>query len=261
MIRQGMNKLMRAFYHKGGESNCTGAGLGQLEIRDVCGFRIAYRRGTADEQVLQDSFPQNQFLNSVPDYQTRPNDVIIDVGAHIGTFSLLAQSKLAGGIVHAIEPCLETYNYLKVNIALNQMQNIRAHRLALSKQRGSTRLYYNAKSGNWGHSITMPLSDHGEEVPTDTLAGFFDTNHIDRCQFMKLNCEGAEFDIILNSSPETLARIETMLVLYHCDRVQGVTERDLEIQLANGGFNTRVINKSALRGWLIATNANISRAG
>src|SRR5262249_36312649 len=50
-------------------------------------FDVAYRAGTSDEEVLRASFANDIFFTAVPEYRPSPNDTIIDVGAHIGTFS------------------------------------------------------------------------------------------------------------------------------------------------------------------------------
>src|SRR5438046_1462116 len=60
---------------------------------------IAYRAGTSDEEVLKASFEHDIFFTAVPEYRLAPDDTIIDVGAHIGTFSLLAASKVPNGRV------------------------------------------------------------------------------------------------------------------------------------------------------------------
>src|SRR6266581_833576 len=59
-----------------------------LAIGSFGGFEIAYRKNTADESVIADSFENDIFFSGVPEYQPEEGHVIIDIGAHIGTFSL-----------------------------------------------------------------------------------------------------------------------------------------------------------------------------
>jgi FkbM family methyltransferase len=159
-----------------------------------CGeFEVAVRENTADEEVLQESFDKDLFFAGVPQYVPREDDLIVDVGAHIGTFSLLASSKMPKGRVFAIEPSLDTYTLLRINVALNRKDNITACRLALMDRSGTVRLSHD--SGNWGHSSVATLSDSGEDVPSLPLSAFLDQNHIARCAFMKMNCEGSEFPV------------------------------------------------------------------
>jgi hypothetical protein len=95
-------------------------------------------------------------------------------------------------------------------------------------------------------------------VATDTLAHFMAANGIAKCHFMKLNCEGAEFPILLSAGPETLGRIGHLVVLYHSDLWGLNTEEDLCAHLQACGFSTRIINKDGQRGWIIAAHQRFS---
>ncbi len=55
----------------------------------------------------------------------RPGMTIIDVGAHIGLYSLLSSKAVTQcGVIHAIEPGGSNLDYLSTNIELNKMRNI-----------------------------------------------------------------------------------------------------------------------------------------
>jgi len=222
----------------------------RLSISKFGPFEIAYREGTADEGVIAHSFDHDIFFSRIPRYIHREDHIIIDVGAHIGTFALLAATKVPAGRVFAIEACQETYNILKINIAINHLQNVQCSHLALSDKRGFTKLHYNV--GNWGHSITKKHTLLGEDVPTDTLAGYMADHAIARCHLIKFNCEGAEFPILLSTSPDVLQKIDRMIVLYHCDLIKGYTIDDLVPHLQRNGFNLHFLNETRQRGWIMA---------
>jgi len=223
-----------------------------LETHD--GFMVAYRKNTTDELVFNYSFSKDIFFAGAPEYQPKEDDVVIDIGAHIGTFSIYAASKLTRGHVYAIEPSADSSNYLRINAALNHCANLSVHQLALADQDGMAFLYYD--TGTWGHSTVAALSGTGEAVRATTLTQFMDENHIERCDFIKLNCEGAEFPIILSSPPETLGRIGVILILYHSDIWKKNSEADLTAHLEKSGFHCEVRNKAAGRGWIVAVNQN-----
>ena len=223
-----------------------------IKIGSFAGFDVAYRKGTADEIVIVDSIERDVFFSGVPEYHPADDHVIIDVGAHIGTFSLLAASKVPRGKVYAIEPCEDSFNLLRINVALNRAVNISVHQLAISDRNGSCTLYYDIR--NWGHTVVKNLTSHGETVKTFTLTDFLEINSIDKCHFMKLNCEGAEFPILLSTKHNVLQHFETILVLYHCDLWRSNTEVDLLSHFHHSGFNTIIRNRSEERGWIIATN-------
>jgi FkbM family methyltransferase len=232
----------------------------RLGIESHGGFEVAFRRGTVDEQVIADSFGNDTFFASIPEYRPDPGDVIVDVGAHIGTFALLAAARVPSGRVYAIEPSRDSYDFLRVNQALNRTENLEISRLALAGSAGSAFLYH--EDGSWGHSITRRLSSSRETVPTETLVGFLDGRGIARCDLIKFNCEGAEFPVLLSTPPEGLRRCGVMLILYHCDLVDGYTIDHLTQHLGNAGFSTTIRERSRFRGRLVAVLPEASsRAG
>ena len=224
-----------------------------LTIGSFGGFEIAYRKNTTDEAVIGESFDNDIFFSRVPEYQADQGHVIIDIGAHIGTFSLLSSSKVECGKVYAIEASEDSFNLLRINVALNQCANISVHHLAIADKEGTCILYHDI--GNWGHSTVRKLSKSSETVKSCTLSTFLERNCINECHFMKLNCEGAEFPILLSTPKTILQRIGTILVLYHCDLWRNNTEADLISHLESSGFNCVIRNRSEKRGrgWIIAT--------
>ena len=150
------------------------------------GFEVAYRKGTADEIVIAETFDRDIFFSRVPEYQILDEHIIIDVGAHIGTFSLLASSKVCRGRVYAIEACEDSFNLLRINVALNNAANISVHHIAITDRKGTCRLYHD--SGNSGHSIvsfpSIP-SKYYETVISCTLTDFLERNEIDKCPYCK----------------------------------------------------------------------------
>jgi FkbM family methyltransferase len=226
--------------------------LSTVKIDSFGAFEVAYRQWTADESVLKDSFDNDIFFSGVPEYQPGETDIIIDIGAHIGTFAVLAASKAPRGAVYAIEACQDTFNFLRINAALNGRANLHTRHLALSDRRGTCTLYHDA--GNWGHSVVRQLSDRSETVECCTLPQFFEETGIRRCSFMKFNCEGAEFPILLASPADVLRRVRMMLVLYHCDLWTTNSMEDLLSHLEASGFECTIRNRTEHRGWIIATN-------
>ncbi len=221
-----------------------------LAIGSFGGFEIAYRKDTADEVVIEHSFDNDIFFSRVPEYQPNEDHVIIDIGAHIGTFSLLSSSKVRRGKVYAIEASEDSFNLLRINVALNQCTNISVYHLAMADKEGECVLYHN--TGNWGHSIIRRDSNSSETVKSSTLSAFLERNQINECHFMKLNCEGGEFPILLSTPHNVLQRFATILVLYHCDLWSNNTEDDLVSHLKSSGFHCVIRNRSEKRGWIIA---------
>jgi len=222
----------------------------RLAVEQFCGFEVAYRRGTADELVLEASFDHDPNLACVPEYRVESDHVILDIGAHIGTFALFMAARLPQGKVYAVEPQQDSFNLLRINTLLNGLGNVDASRVALTDRTGSATLYHATR--NWGDTLMEGGTERGETVPTETLAEFMVRKGIERCDFAKLNCEGAEFPILLSTPPEVLRRFAFLLVRYHEDLAPGYRLRDLRDHLASSGFRTRTRQEWPGMGYLVA---------
>ena len=220
--------------------------LGLLSTGDL---HVAYRKSTADEYVIEHSFENDIFLTGVPEYEPGADDVVIDVGAHIGTFTMLVAPRVRR--VYAVEASEETYHYLRVNCLMNRLDNVEAFHLALGDATG-TALLHHARA-NWEHSIMTKGSKDSEAVPMSTLRDFMGERGIQHCDFLRMNCEGAEFPILLSATRDVLRAIDLMLVLYHCDLAQNHTPEQLDAHLRAAGFEVNIRNRTAERGWIIAT--------
>lgn len=225
----------------------------QLKTMNVAGFTVEYRPGTSDEEVIRDTLTRNVFFKGFPEYKPKDHHVVLDIGAHIGAYTIQLSSLLKSGKVYAFEPCLDTFTLLENNVRLNNFSNAEVHKVALTDYIGTTKLFYDIQHGNWGHSIVKSFSDSGEIVETDTLSNFFTKHGIESCDFIKFNCEGAEFKIILSTPVEVLKKVNNMLVLYHMDLTDEFTVDQLIDHLKKAGFYTEIrhIEDEGKRGWLI----------
>jgi FkbM family methyltransferase len=140
----------------------------------------------------------------------RPGDHVIDAGANIGWFSLLAASIVGpAGKIFAFEPLGTTADHLQRNLALNGASNVEVHRIALSDTRGKARLAI-AEAGNNG-TASLFAGDQGEGdiVDTGRLDDFLPTG---RFKLLKMDVEGAEPKVLRGAERLLKARrIENIL--------------------------------------------------
>src|SRR5437868_11506251 len=220
-------------------------------------FKVYYRPGSADENVLQESFENDLFLKGVPEYILKPGHIIIDIGAHIGCFTMLVASKLVRGRVYSFEPSAGTYELLNKNVTENKLLQVKTFQAAVSSRNGDATLYHDLGTGNWGHTITKAVSSESEKVKTITLESIIQSENLPHIDFIKFNCEGSEFSILLNASIITLEKIKCMLILYHGYLEPTISRRELKRHLSKAGFHLhqRHHNKDDDSGWLIAYRA------
>jgi len=152
------------------------------------------------------------FENQIYEKHQEPKfgDTIIDVGAHIGYFTLKGAQKVGiNGLIVSIEPCPQNYSLLRKNVGYINSPRIVVAKLALREESGTTELYL--KPGTVGHSI-MSKTDRIIKVPTTTLDHLCQKLGVNRVDFIKINAEGAEHEI-LKGAEKTLKTLGLKLAI------------------------------------------------
>jgi len=153
----------------------------------------------------------------------KSGDVFIDIGANIGSYSLIASELVKDtGKVISFEPTKLCYRKLNDNISLNNLKNIKTEKLAVYHQAGFINLHI-SNSDNLGmSSILHHDAEIGdvEKVESITLDKYIIDNNISRINLIKLDIEGAEYyalkgmlntlkkykpNIIIEISPDVLS--------------------------------------------------------
>jgi len=151
-------------------------------------------------------------------FEIRETDTVIDVGAHIGGFSVLAAKVAKCGKVYSFEPCHENYLQLISNIKINKLSNIVAVNEAVSEKTGVVNLYY-SKLCNVAHSLyqkpTFQKSRLKKEAKSIRLDDALKKLKIRKCDFLKMDCEGAEYEILLSLKSSMFNKIEKIVCEYH----------------------------------------------
>lgn len=144
----------------------------------------------------------------------RSGSVVVDVGANIGLFALYAISEGAS-FVECFEPCKESFEVLNLNIKLNGFEsNIRLHNKAVAGRGGSHVLIPTASNPRSQTSELKNGVEYGfEKVETISLEkSLASYSHID---LIKMDCEGAEFDIIPSLTPLFLDKVDEIRMELH----------------------------------------------
>ena len=126
-----------------------------------------------------------------------PGMVVVDVGAHVGYYTLLAAKQVGPmGKVYAFEPESANYALLEENIGLNGYQNIVTIKSAVSSRSGSSTLYLTALDNGRHSTYHHDLPENGSEVvKATTLDAFLEAEEWPRVDLVKMDVEGAEEDV------------------------------------------------------------------
>ena len=137
----------------------------------------------------------------------KPGDVVADVGANIGSHTLL-YSELVGpaGQVYAFEPQRQIFQILCGNLALNNISNVDARRQGLGRSRDTLRVSTpsaDTPANYGGVSLGQEGRDAVEVVKLDSLK-------LERLDFVKIDVEGME-EAVIRGGLDTIKRLRPKL--------------------------------------------------
>ena len=164
--------------------------------------------------------------------------VIVDVGAAFGDFSLSVAKRFPRARVVAFEPHPSSYKLLEENRSANNIANIELHNVAVTSDPTVTTLTIPLASdpGNFFVSNSQ-TSTNGIEVQCVQFEEILRSlGHVD---FLKMDCEGAEYDILMKLSPQSLTRIKRVALEYH-DEVTRFSHQDLKEFFEKSGYTVTI---------------------
>ncbi|MBI4645689.1 MAG: FkbM family methyltransferase [Bacteroidia bacterium] len=111
------------------------------------------------------------------------SNVIIDIGANTGIYSLIASAINPNSKIYSFEPCEKIYKRLVYNCSLNQFNNITCRREAISNHNGEATLFDVEGEVPYSASLNINMLDNNHKktevtVHTETLENFINTNNI-----------------------------------------------------------------------------------
>jgi FkbM family methyltransferase len=223
-----------------------------LELRDGTQFAV---RSLMDAWIVKET-------NLDRDYEVHGATIqdgwsVVDIGAGLGDFTVFAAQRTPHGRVFAYEPAPDSAALLEQNIRLNRIGNVETYPYAVSDKAGTLTL--DVSGGVAVQYRTVGETSHaGGKITVrsvalaDVLAGLPDGV----CDFLKMDCEGAEYDMLLHLDGVLLKRIRRICLEYH----EGVTEyshADLERCFLAQGWRVTVHPSRVRRelGFLYAENS------
>jgi len=128
----------------------------------------------------------------------KPGMVFVDVGAHLGYYTLLAARQVGpAGKVYAFEPDPDNHAVLLRNIELNAYDNVVAARKAVSNQVGTATLYLTALDSGRHSMYQHGLPERGSvAVETTTMDFYLGSEGCPRVDLVKIDVEGAEVSVL-----------------------------------------------------------------
>lgn len=196
-----------------------------LKLRQPPGFAIRGRMGDyADFHAVTEVFLERAY--AIDRLKTKPA-LIVDAGAHIGMFSLLAGSVFPQSELWAFEPDLENYRLLQGNLEANSIR-ARCHNAALGDSERETFL---AGTTSMGRHIGAP---EGQPIRVKKLSDYDLGRYASL--LLKIDVEGSEWEVLGDCGP-CLPESTVIYIEVH-DGPEGL--KRLEAFAEKFGFHHRV---------------------
>ncbi len=199
----------------------------EVQLRSS-GWRF-FVRSALDVWVIKETCLDNGYLewkSFDPDWS------VIDVGAGLGDFTVLAAAACPEGQVHAYEPHEQSHQMLRDNLALNNLDGVQCYQEAVGKA-GQIRKPQSRAS----EPISTPFieSDADSSVPWISLGQMIDRLPGHECDLLKIDCEGCEFEMLLNADEDSLMKVRRITMEVH-DGYLGNSTDELAAYLSECGF-------------------------
>lgn len=159
---------------------------------------------------------------------------VVDAGAHVGLFSLRVAPRASKVI--ALEPHPINYALLRLNLLRNGLANVQPVQEALWHERGEVDLCEGPRSGQGSLELEHGTAHRVSATSLDAVVA--ESGPID---LLKLDIEGAEFDVLAGASPETLRQVRSIAAELHMKDREG-REFELAERLRSLGFQVTLLD-------------------
>jgi len=170
-----------------------------------------------------------------PGYEIEKDNTVIDIGANIGVFAVYAATSASNVEVIAFEPFPDNTEWLRKNVSESNLSNVKVYQQAVA---GVTEERMLETSDSWMmHSLDKTVTTNGHSIHVQCRSFNDVMKLIPKCDLLKIDCEGSEYEIFYSSSPETLRKIRRIVGEFHLrdgDRRNGEALRSY---LESNGFD------------------------
>jgi len=190
----------------------AGKGYDEMTVEyEKDGWMFQIREGTTDRQAVDEMSSCDFYdLSRISEAKT-----VLDIGAHIGTFSVKAARKFSDARIYAFEPMDENYDLLLDNV---KDLNVIPIRMAVHGENPPIEIVEKYPDGNTGGTILL-YGEGKEVVPSISIWEVME--EIEFVDILKIDCEGGEFEILQFLD---LEKVGCLLVefhtLYHSKKIE-----------------------------------------
>ncbi len=177
----------------------------------------------------------------------KKGDVVIEAGANLGSETLLLSRMVGdGGHVYGFEPNPYTFERLSINVAINELKNVNVYDIAIGEKDGeiSFNIYPKGFCNPGMSSKYMATSQTRKiTVQQQTLDSFVAAKGISKVDFIKMDIQGAEMDL-LNGAHVTLSTYKPTIFTEALQEYNDV--KTLYNKMKEYGYNIYMVEENGL---------------
>lgn len=185
--------------------------------------------GLISELIIYDEYDAPKYI--------KENSIVFDIGANIGVFTIFTANLAKNGLVYAFEPVTDIFRILEKNTFF--YKNIKIFKVGLGRENEKKKIF--VRSWSPGDS-TIDIDgthrnsksfDQVEEIEIITLDDFVDKNRINKIDFIKIDVEGYEFNV-LKGGVNSLKKLKPIIAIsLHSDKLKEEIIKFVETELKN----------------------------
>jgi FkbM family methyltransferase len=190
--------------------------------------------------TYKECFFDESYTRNLPSSIQNSLNVVIDIGANVGYFSLSMFSFNPKARVFSFEPMKRNFQLLEEYRRANNNFQLTAFNQGVGKEMGTLTLYHDASDEFTTSATLFSDSDQPDkqEVPVVTLKYILEEQNIDGVDLLKVDCEGAEYDILYNTSFEDFEKIRSIAIETHPGPNEGESAKALVDFLQDKNYQT-----------------------
>jgi FkbM family methyltransferase len=180
------------------------------------GTPIGYRPGTTDTTVIYEALLKSGHKSEYRVPSNLDPKVILDIGGHIGVASIFFAHTFPAAKIYSFEPVPENFALLKQNVA--SLPNVSAIEIALGAEDRESPIFGDRQRDNLGgFSLYDKHTDASRAIVIQVrnTARCIASLGIDRVDLIKIDTEGAEYEILTAFDPGMLAEVRWIVGELH----------------------------------------------
>ncbi len=174
--------------------NCLLIRLGKQETKWKIRGNTYALRDSKFSQALPVIY--KEIIEGLYDYDDlRQMDVVLDLGAHVGAFSIPLAKEFPLAQFYCVEPSIINYSNLRYNILKNNIKNIKTLRMALDITNGV--VFLNQDTDNSGATTTSKTNTSSDNiVKSITFNDLLILIEVNKIKLLKVDIEGSEVALL-----------------------------------------------------------------